>query len=104
MSTALWNDFRDRLLGQRGPARANVRGPATAATRLGGFAARVALPTGLALALFVVSTFAVIIPRFEAMLLERKKEMIRELTASAVSVIAEYESDERAGQIGRAHV
>jgi len=41
-------------------------------------------------------------PRFQAILLERKKEMIRELTNSAVSILAEYAAEERAGPLSRA--
>ena len=45
-----------------------------------------------------MSLFALILPRFEAILLERKKEMIRELTNSVVSILAEYAAEEQAGR------
>jgi signal-transduction protein with cAMP-binding, CBS, and nucleotidyltransferase domain len=58
----------------------------------------------LAIVLFVVSIFALVIPRFEAILLERKKEMIRELTNSVASILAEYAAEAAAGRttLGRA--
>ncbi len=100
MSQAQWRRFRDLLLHMPGRPRANLR-PLAARGKPGGFAGRVVLPTVLALALFAASTFAVIVPWFEATLLERKKEMIRELTTEMVSVAAEYEADERAGRLSR---
>ncbi len=66
--------------------------------RPGRFAMRIVAPTVLAIALFVVSIFALIIPRFEAILLERKKDTIRELTYSVVSVLAEYAAEADAGR------
>ena len=57
------------------------------------------LPAAAAVALFVVALFAVAIPRFERVLLERKKEMIRELTNEAISILREYAAEERAGRL-----
>ena len=45
------------------------------------------VPTVVAIVLFVVSIFLLIIPQFEANLVSQKKLMIKELTASVVSVI-----------------
>ncbi|HCU34761.1 MAG TPA: hypothetical protein DGT21_04720 [Armatimonadetes bacterium] len=59
-------------------------------------------PTAMALALFAVAMFGVFLPAFQRSLLERKREMIRELTNSAWSILAEYERDERAGLLTRA--
>ncbi len=101
LSGAQWRAFRDLLL--RAPKRGSSPGPAPSREsrrrgKPGGFAARIVLPTFFAIALFVVSIFAIIIPRFEGILLERKKELIRELTNSAVSILAEYAADEKAGR------
>ncbi len=65
------------------------------------FGLRVVLPTVLAIGLFVVAIFVVIIPTYEKQILDRKREMISELTHSAVSILAEYEREERAGTLGR---
>ncbi len=120
MSGAQWRAFRERLF--RGPAVSGGEGGSADVAartspsesrapsalqdlrrlRLGRFAARIGLPTAIALVLFILSIFAVIIPGFERALLERKKEMIRELTNSAASILAEYAADETAGRLTRA--
>ena len=106
-----WESFRALLLRtadssagreDRGGAGAPVAHPREVRRlRLSRFAARIILPTATAIALFIVSIFALIIPRLERTLLERKKEMIRELTNSAVSMLAEYAADEQAGRLRR---
>lgn len=65
------------------------------------FGLRIILPTVLAIALFVVALFALVVPAYERQILERKREMIRELTHSAVSILAEYEREEQAGALNR---
>jgi PAS domain S-box-containing protein len=101
MEDGPWRALRERLL--RAPARPRVdrRAPVPAPARRGGFPVRIVVPTVLAVALFVVSLFALILPRFEAILLEKKKDTIRELTNSVVSVVAEFAADERAGRLTR---
>jgi PAS domain S-box-containing protein len=66
------------------------------------FSLRILLPTFLAMGLFIVSMFAEFIPTLRQDLMEDKKEMIRELTNSAWSVLTEFEQDERAGLLTRA--
>ncbi len=61
------------------------------------FVLRIVLPAVAAMALVLVALWVVIVPSFEQTLVERKREMIRELTNSAWSVLAAYEADERAG-------
>jgi PAS domain S-box-containing protein len=106
-----WEAFRARLFaaaGHRGggeqaaAATASAGGQAARRLRAGGFAARIAFPTAVAIALFLAAIFAVIIPAFERSLLDRKKDMIRELTNSAVSILGEYAADEVAGRLSRA--
>lgn len=62
---------------------------------------RILLPTALAISLFVGFIFWVIIPDVEANLLERKREMIRELTHSAISIAKEYLAEEQSGKLTR---
>ena len=62
---------------------------------------RVVLPAVAALALFLIAFWGLIVPSFEQTLIDRKREMIRELTNSAWSVLAAYEADERAGKLTR---
>lgn len=63
--------------------------------------AKIILPTLLAVALFVISIFAVIIPAFRSNIMDRKREMIRELTNSAWSVLLEYAEEEKKGNLSR---
>lgn len=63
---------------------------------------RIILPALLAVALFVISIFAFIIPAFRSNIMDRKREMTRQLTNSAWSVLQEYAEEERKGDLTRA--
>jgi len=63
---------------------------------------RIILPALLAVALFVISIFAVIVPAFRSNIMDRKREMIRQLTNSAWSVLLEYAEEEKKGSLTRA--
>ncbi len=65
------------------------------------FFIRIILPTFLSFCLFTVSIFTVIIPSFEQNIVERKREMIRELTNTAYSIIEEYYAKECEGTLPR---
>ena len=65
------------------------------------FVLRILLPTALAIGLFLAVIWGLILPSFENSLLERKRELIRELTNAAWSILASYEADERAGLLTR---
>jgi PAS domain S-box-containing protein len=65
------------------------------------FVLRIFLPTLIAIALFISAIWGIILPSFEQTLLERKREMIRELTNSAWSILASYERDEQNGLLTR---
>ena len=62
---------------------------------------RIFLPTLLVIALFLAAFWAIILPSFEHTLLERKREMIHELTNSAWSILASYQRDEQSGLLTR---
>ena len=62
---------------------------------------RILLPTLIAIALFLGAIWGLILPSFEQSLLERKRELIRELTNSAWSILASYERDEQNGLLTR---
>ena len=47
----------------------------------------------LAVGLFILSIFVIILPRFEKTILDGKKEMISELTHSVCSLIEEYQQE-----------
>jgi PAS domain S-box-containing protein len=98
-----WKAFRDAVCDGAAPAPA----PAPAhrpRTRLKwrAFFFHVIFPTLLAIGLFIAAVYAIILPTFERSLLERKREMIRELTNSAHSILVGYERDEQAGRLSRA--
>ncbi|RPJ01447.1 MAG: CBS domain-containing protein, partial [Candidatus Aminicenantes bacterium] len=101
----LWRDLRDRLF-RRGAGPAG-RSPRPAAPdsepvprpRWNSFLIRILLPTALAIVLFVVFLFRVLIPSFEDRLLERKRDTIRELTNVAWGILAEYDADAREGRL-----
>jgi len=106
----VWRAFRDRLLGQGGAEPAKTEPPTASAAavpqaekrrdvpfRLGPYSLRIGLASAVALGLFVLAIFAISIPYFKNTLRERKKELIRELTAEAVSLVDEYAEDERGG-------
>ena len=62
---------------------------------------RIFLPTLIAITLFLAVIWGIILPSFEQTLLERKYELIRELTNSAWSILASYERDEQNGLLTR---
>lgn len=66
------------------------------------FLARIALPSALAVALFIGATFFFIIPSFERNMMERKRETIRELNNSVHSLLENFHREERAGRLTRA--
>jgi signal transduction histidine kinase len=66
------------------------------------FVWRIVVPTILAFILFISVIFAFIIPTIEKSSLERKREMIQELTTSAWNILAKLENDERQGLLTRA--
>jgi len=55
----------------------------------------------LTIILFIFGTFFVIIPTIKKNSLDRKKEMIRELTNSAWNILAKHENDEQKGLLTR---
>ena len=62
---------------------------------------RIILPVLFTLALFISALWGLILPSFEQSLLDRKREMISELTNSAWSILATNESRERTGELTR---
>ncbi len=61
--------------------------------------ARTLLPTLLTIILFIIAIFMVVIPQFENIILDRKREMIRELTNSTVSMINRWHEVQLKGLI-----
>ena len=61
----------------------------------------IVLPSILAITLFIILFYVIIIPSFKKNMMESKKEMISELTNAAWSLVDEYYNEYRAGRIGR---
>ncbi len=64
------------------------------------FLLNIILPTVLTIMLFVVAMFFIIIPASEKHLLDRKREMIRELTNTAWTLLESYHARVKAGELG----
>ncbi len=111
-----WTRFRAAVL--HGPGLSTEARPVAGATNVGStpvgdppgsshrfrrrsFVLRIVLPAVAAMVLVLVALWGVLLPSFEGTLVERKREMIRELTNSAWSVLAAYQADERAGTLTR---
>jgi signal-transduction protein with cAMP-binding, CBS, and nucleotidyltransferase domain/predicted metal-dependent phosphoesterase TrpH len=105
MPVPLWREFRDALLNRRAGSSVRTAPPDPPGHRSvprpgrRSFLVRILLPTALAIALFTVSLFRILIPAFEQRLLERKRDTIRELTNVASGILAEYDADARAGRM-----
>jgi signal transduction histidine kinase len=63
------------------------------------FLGRVVVPTVLTIVLFISAFFFVIIPSIRENSMDRKREMIRELTTSAWNILAKFNNDEQKGII-----
>ena len=64
------------------------------APNLKSFIKRIIIPTVATIILFLLTFFTFFIPRFEQVVMERKREMIKELTNNALSVLAEFHQKE----------
>src|SRR5210317_1939209 len=65
------------------------------------FFVRIVLPTLLTIILFLSAIFFILIPAIEKSSVERKREMIRELTNAAWNILAKFEYDEQMGLLTR---
>ena len=63
------------------------------------FGTRIVLPTILAIILFISYIFFYVVPLFEDNMLSQKKLMVKELTATAASVITHYQELEEKGEL-----
>jgi predicted metal-dependent phosphoesterase TrpH len=100
-----WRAFLEAVCFQSPPqGERSMTAPAPATPAARGrwlrFGARFVLPSLLALGLFIAAFFAVLLPMFEGTLMERKRELIRELARSAVSIAADREREVREGRLG----
>jgi PAS domain S-box-containing protein len=105
MPMDLWKQLRDALLSRastpRNAARLDSLRPQPYRPKWRQFAFHIAFPSLLAILLFVAAIYAIFLPTFERSLMDRKREMIRELTSSAWSLLAEAQRQEQAGLLPR---
>ncbi len=67
--------------------------------RWGGFLLRIVLPAVLAVALFILAVFLILIPSVETQLLDGKKQTTQELTRAAISILDEYYAEQSSGRM-----
>ncbi len=59
------------------------------------FVVRIILPTILTIVLFILAIYLFIVPTIERNSMDRKREMIQELTTSAWNILANFEHEEK---------
>ncbi len=86
-----------------GLALQTSRTPVAGSDRRGrsGFLLRIVLPAVLAVVLFIVVIFVILIPSVEDQLLEGKQKTAQELTRAAASILNEYWEEEISGSMTR---
>ena len=62
---------------------------------------KIIIPSIISILLFILTIFLIIIPRYQENIMNGKREMIKELTNAAVSILSKYENDERNGLLSR---
>jgi len=103
MPITLWQPLRDALHLEAVTTSARVATAYSEARRSSwSFGRHVLLPSLLAIALFILTIWALLIPAFERGLLDRKREMIRELTHAAWNIMAHAEQQVKNGRVTRA--
>ena len=65
------------------------------------FFIKIILPTLLAFSLFTISIFFIIIPAFQQIMLDKKREVIKELTNSAWSILEEFDQKVKEGTLSK---
>ncbi|MCE5326514.1 MAG: DUF294 nucleotidyltransferase-like domain-containing protein [Planctomycetaceae bacterium] len=104
MPTAAWRAFRGAVASGPAPTAPSPASPLPAILprrHLRRFALHIILPTVLAITLFVTGIFAIALPTLERVLLDRKREMILELTNSAWSMLDDAHREEARGHLTR---
>jgi PAS domain S-box-containing protein len=100
MPVELWKAFRDAVLsGSRPPAKPRDDRATLLRPRRMNFIFRIVLPAVIAMLLFAVALTRIILPAIERSLLDRKREMIRELVNSAWGILAEAEEEVQLGLV-----
>jgi PAS domain S-box-containing protein len=102
MPIALWQPLRKALRLEAVTTTSRVATAYTEARRSPwDFGRHVFLPALLAIVLFVVTIWGLLLPAFERGLLDRKREMIRELTRAARTIMMHAEQQVQAGRMTR---
>ncbi len=100
MPAACWKPFRDAVFSN---ARHSSPPPDDRTTLLRprniNFILRIVIPAIIAMILFAVAMVDVVLPAIERSLMDRKREMIRELVNSAWGILVEAEEEARLGLV-----
>jgi PAS domain S-box-containing protein len=103
MPLALWQPLRKELQLEAVTTSSRVATAYTEARRSQwAFGRHVFFPALLAIVLFVATIWGLLLPAFERGLLDRKREMIRELTRAARTIMTHAEQQVQAGRMTRA--
>lgn len=99
-----WQDFRDAMMkiSQRNANIHDVPAPrprTRTAMKWFPFFMNILMPAAMALILFIVALFGLLLPYFEQSLLERKRVEIRDLTKVAIGVLDEAAYEVESGQM-----
>ncbi|MGD9126359.1 MAG: cache domain-containing protein [Planctomycetia bacterium] len=101
MPTRAWKEFRNALQKAKTPSSRSKKDSLPSripAFRLKQLAFRFALPAALTICLFLFVCFVILIPALEDSLMERKRETVRELTATTVSLLQKYDDQVKNGK------
>ena len=101
MPTRAWKEFRNAIQRAKTPASRSPKDALPSkipAFRLKQLAFRFALPAALTICLFLFVCFVILIPTLENSLMQRKRDTVRELTATAVSILQQYADQVESGQ------
>ncbi len=99
--TYAWKEFRNAIQKAGSPSsrsKRNVLPSRVPAFRWKQLAIRFALPAVLTICLFLLLCFAILIPALESRLMQRKRETVRELTATTVSLLQQYADQVKSGK------
>jgi len=77
------------------------KGPDQGDTPKSRFFVNIILPTFITIILLLLTIFLIIIPRFRDNIMVGKRQMIQELTNAAISILENYEKDERNGLLSK---
>ncbi len=103
-----WKNFKNSILknSHRNPGISNISAEkvnSRSNIKWLEFILNIFLPAAMALILFIIALFFILLPYFEQSLLERKRDTIQELTKAAIGVLDEAAFEAESSQINLEH-